>query len=182
VRPGAAAPDVPARSAQELTPRARDSLVSFGERLSTRIFAAHLRARGVPARQHDAFAARFNLATSDDFGAAEVAYEAALPAVRAALAPPPGEPCALPIVTGFLGRGLSTGAPRAMIVSVSQPQWRGCRVRGGSARYFCVPYQRVRQNRVHMQSRCGWCTRGPPEQHAYLKRLSCAARYISLAL
>ncbi len=84
VRPGAAAPDVPARSAQELTPRARDSLVSFGERLSTRIFAAHLRARGVPARQHDAFAARFNLATSDDFGAAEVAYEAALPAVRAA--------------------------------------------------------------------------------------------------
>lgn len=40
---------------QELTPRAQDSLVSFGERLSTRLFAAYLRAQGVPAQQHDAF-------------------------------------------------------------------------------------------------------------------------------
>ncbi len=42
-------------TAQELTPRAQASLVSFGERLSTRLFAAYLRTRGVPARQHDAF-------------------------------------------------------------------------------------------------------------------------------
>lgn len=83
--------------------------MSFGERLSTRLFAAHLRACGVPARQHDTFAPAFNLATSDDFGAADVAYDAALPAVRAALARPPGQPCAIPVVTGFLGRGLVTG-------------------------------------------------------------------------
>ena len=87
--------------------------MSFGERLSTRLFAAHLRACGVPARQHDTFAPGFNLATSDDFGAADVAYDAALPAVRAALAPPPGQPCAIPVVTGFLGRGLVTGAAPA---------------------------------------------------------------------
>jgi len=158
--PDAEPPDTPARGAQELTPRARDSLVSFGERLSTRIFAAHLRARGVPARQHDAFAARFNLATSDDFGAAEVAYDAALPAVRAALAPPPGEPCALPIVTGFLGRGLSTGAPRTMVVSLSQPQRRGCHVRGGSPGDLCMPYHQISQYCVRWQSRCAGCTQG----------------------
>ena len=43
-------------TAQELTPRAQASLVSFGERLSTRMFAAYLRSQGVPAMQHDAFA------------------------------------------------------------------------------------------------------------------------------
>lgn len=36
---------------QDLTLRAKDSLVSFGERLSTRIFASYLRANGVPAQQ-----------------------------------------------------------------------------------------------------------------------------------
>lgn len=30
---------------QDLTPRAKDSLVSFGERLSTRIFASYLRSQ-----------------------------------------------------------------------------------------------------------------------------------------
>ena len=30
---------------QELTPRAQDSLVSFGERLSTRLFASYLRSQ-----------------------------------------------------------------------------------------------------------------------------------------
>ena len=29
--------------------------MSFGERLSTRLFAAYLRSQGVPAQQHDAF-------------------------------------------------------------------------------------------------------------------------------
>jgi hypothetical protein len=87
---------------QELTPRARDSLVSFGERLSTRLFAAHLRAEGVPARAVDAFAA--GLTTTDDFGAADVDYGASLPALKRALgggggqggqgrrAPPPPPP------------------------------------------------------------------------------------------
>lgn len=39
---------------QDLTLRAKDSLVSFGERLSTRIFASYLRVQGVNARQFDA--------------------------------------------------------------------------------------------------------------------------------
>lgn len=93
---------------QDLTPRARDSLVSFGERLSTRLFAAYLRSRGVPAVQHDAFA--IGVTTNDNFMNAEVDYVATLPAVAAALARAPGAPAHLPVVTGFLGRGAGTGA------------------------------------------------------------------------
>ena len=98
---------------QELTPRARDSLVSFGERLSTRLFAAFLRAEGVAARAVDAFDA--GLTTSDDFGAADVDYVASLPALKASLmggggAAASSSPPALNILTGFLGRGARTGA------------------------------------------------------------------------
>ena len=93
---------------QDLTPRAKDSLVSFGERLSTRLFAAFLAAQGVPARQHDAYA--IGITTSDNFCNAEVNYELTLPAVREALTQAPGAPRHLPIVTGFLGKGLQTGA------------------------------------------------------------------------
>lgn len=95
---------------QDLTHRARDSLVSFGERLSTRLFAAYLRAQGVPAAQHDAF--DIGVITSDTFTNADVSYELSLPALREALTLPDGEagPKPLPIVTGFLGRGQHTGA------------------------------------------------------------------------
>jgi aspartate kinase len=55
---------------QDLTPRAQDSLVSFGERLSTRLFAAYLRSQGVPAQQHDAF--DLGVITNDNFVNAEV--------------------------------------------------------------------------------------------------------------
>ena len=92
---------------QELTPRARDSLVSFGERLSTRLFAAFLRASGVPARNVDAWDA--GLATCDDFGSATVDYEASLPALRAALSPAPSD-APVAVFTGFLGRGSKTKA------------------------------------------------------------------------
>ena len=93
---------------QDLTPRARDSLVSFGERLSTRLFAAYLRAHGVPARQFDAFA--IGITTTDDFTNADVIYDATLPAVQAALTRAPGQPAEMPVVTGFLGKGATTGA------------------------------------------------------------------------
>ena len=92
---------------QELTPRARDSLVSFGERLSTRLFAAYLRASGVPARNVDAWDA--GLTTCDDFGSAAVDYEASLPALRAALSPAPKD-APVAVFTGFLGRGSKTKA------------------------------------------------------------------------
>jgi aspartate kinase len=93
---------------QDLTPRARDSLVSFGERLSTRLFAAYLRAHGVPARQYDAFS--IGITTNDDFTNADVIYDATLPAVKKALTRGPGQPAELPVVTGFLGKGAGTGA------------------------------------------------------------------------
>ncbi|EFJ51395.1 hypothetical protein VOLCADRAFT_87637, partial [Volvox carteri f. nagariensis] len=86
----------------------QDSLVSFGERLATRIFASYLRAQGIPARQHDAW--ELGLTTTDDFTNADVIYEASLPAIAAALAPKPGQAVEIPIVTGFLGRGQTTGA------------------------------------------------------------------------
>ena len=59
-------------------------------------------------RQHDAFS--IGLTTTDDFQNADVLYSDTLPAVKAALTRPPGAPKAIPIVTGFLGRGINTGA------------------------------------------------------------------------
>lgn len=93
---------------QELTPRARDALVSFGERLSTRIFAALLNKLGVKARQFDAF--KIGVITNDNFTNSEVIYEKSLPAIAASLTRGPGEEPYIPIVTGFLGRGEKTGA------------------------------------------------------------------------
>ena len=51
---------------------------------------------------------------------AEVLYEETLPAVAVALKRTPGAPRELPIVTGFLGRGLQTGAS-AMIYDMMIP-------------------------------------------------------------
>ena len=63
--------------------------------------------QGVAARQHDAFS--IGMTTTDDFQNADVLYAETLPALRAALAQPPGAPKAIPVVTGFLGRGINTG-------------------------------------------------------------------------
>ena len=63
--------------------------------------------QGIPARQYDAW--DLGMTTSDDFTAAEVQYEATLPAVRQALQMPHGGPPHIPVVTGFLGRGAKTG-------------------------------------------------------------------------
>lgn len=65
---------------QDLTPRAKDSLVSFGERLSTRLFAALLNSAGVLAKQHDA--PKIGFVSNDNFTNADVNYEATLPAVK----------------------------------------------------------------------------------------------------
>lgn len=56
---------------KELSPRTKDYLVSFGERLSVRIFAAHLRINeGIPAEHVDAFDAGF--LTNSNFTRAEL--------------------------------------------------------------------------------------------------------------
>lgn len=92
---------------KELTPRSRDYLVSFGECMSTRIFAAYLNKIGVKARQYDAFAIGF--ITTDDFTNADI-LEATYPAVAKRLHGDWITDLAIPIVTGFLGKGWRTCA------------------------------------------------------------------------
>ncbi|XP_059669921.1 aspartokinase 2, chloroplastic-like [Cornus florida] len=101
---------------KELTLRTKDYLVSFGECMSTRIFAAYLNKIGVKARQYDAFDIGF--ITTDDFTNADI-LEATYPAVAKRLQSDWMSDAAVPVVTGFLGKG-----------------WRSCAVttlgRGGS--------------------------------------------------
>ncbi|RID42194.1 hypothetical protein BRARA_J02103 [Brassica rapa] len=92
---------------KELTLRTRDYLVSFGECLSTRIFAAYLNKIGVKARQYDAFEIGF--ITTDDFTNGDI-LEATYPAVAKRLYDDWMHDPAVPIVTGFLGKGWKTGA------------------------------------------------------------------------
>lgn len=94
---------------QDLTPRAKDSLVSFGERLSTRLFASFLRQQGIPATQYDA--PDLGVITNDNFTNADVDYEATYPAIQQSLAKSmSGDIAEIAIVTGFLGKGKGTGA------------------------------------------------------------------------
>ncbi|CAN6575205.1 unnamed protein product [Malus baccata var. baccata] len=101
---------------KELTLRTKDYLVSFGECMSTRLFVAYLNKIGVKARQYDAFEIGF--ITTDDFTNADI-LEATYPAVAKRLHGDWICDPAIPIVTGFLGKG-----------------WRSCAVttlgRGGS--------------------------------------------------
>nr|POE81375.1 aspartokinase 1, chloroplastic [Quercus suber] len=92
---------------KELTPRTRDYLVSFGECMSTRIFAAYLNKTGVKARQYDAFDIGF--ITTDDFTNADI-LEATYPAVAKRLHADWINDPAIPIITGFLGKGWKSGA------------------------------------------------------------------------
>ena len=95
---------------QELTPRTKASLVSFGERMATRIFAAFLREQGVAARQYDAFG-RLGVVATDDYGNGDVLHET-YAVVAAVLGDVPGAPARpeVPIVTGFLARAKNSGA------------------------------------------------------------------------
>ncbi|XP_057437593.1 aspartokinase 2, chloroplastic-like [Lotus japonicus] len=86
---------------KELTPRTQDYLVSFGECMSTRIFAAYLNKLGVKARQYDAFEIGF--ITTDDFTNADI-LEATYPAVAKRLHSDWVSDPAIPIITGFLGK------------------------------------------------------------------------------
>lgn len=101
---------------KELTLRTRDYLVSFGECMSTRLFAAYLNKIGHKARQYDAF--EMGIITTDDFTNADI-LEATYPAVSKRLLGDWTKERAVPVVTGFLGKG-----------------WRSCAVttlgRGGS--------------------------------------------------
>ncbi|OMO88787.1 Aspartate/glutamate/uridylate kinase [Corchorus capsularis] len=92
---------------KELTPRTRDYLVSFGECMSTRIFAAYLNKIGIKAHQYDAFEIGF--ITTDDFTNADI-LEATYPAVAKRLYSDWVDDPSIPIITGFLGKGCKTCA------------------------------------------------------------------------
>ncbi|XP_038700709.1 aspartokinase 2, chloroplastic-like isoform X2 [Tripterygium wilfordii] len=87
---------------KELTLRTKDYLVSFGECMSTRLFAAYLNKIGVKARQYDAFEIGF--ITTDDFTNADI-LEATYPTVAKMLHGDWITDPAIPVVTGFLGKG-----------------------------------------------------------------------------
>lgn len=82
---------------KELTPRTLDYVVSFGERLSTRIIAAAFAQAGIPAEQHDAF--DIGLLTNDEFGAAQP-----LPEADEEIRRHVSHMKTLPVVTGYVGR------------------------------------------------------------------------------
>ncbi len=80
----------------ELTQRTLDRVASFGERLSTRIFAAHLTASGIPARQFDAW--ELGLVGEGPFGASRFKPDGG--AVSRVLS----EINEVPVVTGYIVR------------------------------------------------------------------------------
>lgn len=92
---------------KELTLRTRDYLVSFGECMSTRIFTAHLNKIGTKARQYDAF--HLGIITTDDFTNADI-LDATYPAVAKRLHEEWINDPAIPVVTGFLGKGCKSCA------------------------------------------------------------------------
>ncbi len=80
----------------ELTPRTLDHIMSFGERLSTRIVAAAMTKRGIEATAVNAF--EMGMLTDSRHGAA-----APLPGIYPGIAENLRATAGVPIVTGFLG-------------------------------------------------------------------------------
>jgi len=82
----------------ELTPRTKDTLVSFGERMAVRIVSATLNKLGVPAQAFDAWTV--GVRTSSEFGNAEIS-DSSYENVGKILGKMDG--MIVPVVTGFLG-------------------------------------------------------------------------------
>lgn len=84
---------------EELTPRAQDLALSFGERLSARILSAYLQDAGVPSEPFDAD--KLGLVTNGPFGWASPDLETTERNLRERLLPKANG--AVPVVTGFFG-------------------------------------------------------------------------------
>jgi len=85
---------------EEITPRTRDFVISFGERLSAQVVAANLRSRGVDALPHEADL--IGLLCDDNYGNATALQEE----TRAHLAPfltRQAEAGHVSVITGFFG-------------------------------------------------------------------------------
>jgi aspartate kinase len=85
---------------RELTPRTKDYLVSFGERLSVRIAAAYFGVAGIKARAYDAWDIGF--ISNSDYGSAELLKESWENIPKKIL--PLVEKGELPVVTGFIAK------------------------------------------------------------------------------
>ncbi len=83
----------------ELTPRILDSVVSFGERLSSRVIAAVMQAQGVDAQQFDATSL---ILTNDTFQDADPIWNGTKQQIEWRLLPAL-EDGKTPVVTGFIG-------------------------------------------------------------------------------
>lgn len=82
---------------RECSPRARDYLVSFGERISSRLVAAHLRSIGIASTAYDAF--DVGLITDSHHGAARP-----LPDVDSRIAGALAARKEVPVITGYIGK------------------------------------------------------------------------------
>lgn len=83
----------------EATPRITDAIVSFGERLSSRMIAAILRERGINAQQYDA--GQF-IVTNDNHQGAEPLWDYTEQYIRQRLTPEL-ERGITPVITGYIG-------------------------------------------------------------------------------
>ncbi len=83
----------------EVTPRISDALVSFGERLSSRVIAAVMRAQALPVRQLDSDA---YIVTDNQFGDADPIWNETEARIVGQLQPQLDSDFT-PIITGFIG-------------------------------------------------------------------------------
>jgi len=81
---------------RECTPKGKDRLVSFGERMSSRLVSAHLRKIGIPSQACEAY--RVGLLTDSRFGSARPVDDVD-DRIRQGLADVEG----VPVITGFIG-------------------------------------------------------------------------------
>ncbi len=81
----------------ELTPKTSDVIVSFGERMSSKIIAQYMVSQGIDAKACNAY--ELNLVTDSNFGNADV-LESTYGMLKKSLSKVDG----VPVVTGYIGR------------------------------------------------------------------------------
>ncbi|MEM4289854.1 MAG: aspartate kinase [Nitrososphaerota archaeon] len=86
---------------REVTPRSRDLVLSFGERLSTWIFTCALQAQGISAKYLEGGEA--GIITDSDFGYATPIMDETLNNIKSIILPLLSRGI-VPVVTGFIGR------------------------------------------------------------------------------
>lgn len=84
-------------STKQLSPQVLDSIMSFGERMSVRIFASYLSSIGLDAKAYDAF--DIGIVTDSNFSSADV-----LPETYTNICAKLKGISTIPIITGFIGK------------------------------------------------------------------------------